>query len=79
MPLALFGASGYGLLMGRLAAPFLLVQAAAPLVMAFVVDRASDLLAAFPSASPRDAAAASFTFCRISSTPSVIADSNCLA
>src|SRR4029077_19600367 len=41
-PLALFGASGYGRLMGRLAGPFLLVQAAAPLVMAFVVDRASD-------------------------------------
>jgi MFS family permease len=45
VPLALFGASGYGLLMGRLAAPFLLVQAAAPLVMAFVVDRASDFAA----------------------------------
>jgi len=42
VPLALFGASGYGHLMGRLAGPFLLVQAAAPLVMAFVVDSASD-------------------------------------
>ena len=45
VPLALFGASGYGRLMGRLAGPFLLMQAAAPLVMAFVVDRASDLAA----------------------------------
>jgi hypothetical protein len=45
VPLALFGASGYGLLMGRLAAPFQLMQAAAPLVMAFVVDRASDFAA----------------------------------
>ena len=45
VPLALFGASGYGLLMGRLAAPFLLMQAAAPLVMAFVIDRASDFAA----------------------------------
>jgi len=45
VPLALFGASGYGRLMGRLAGPFLLVQAAAPLVMAFVVDRASDAAA----------------------------------
>ena len=45
VPLALFGASGYGRLMGRLAGPFLLVQAAAPLVMAFVVDRASDFAA----------------------------------
>ncbi|HEY1310232.1 MAG TPA: MFS transporter, partial [Pseudolabrys sp.] len=55
VPLALFGASGYGRLMGRLAAPFLLVQASAPLVMAFVVDRASDpaalaLAAAFAAA-----------------------------
>jgi MFS family permease len=42
VPLALFGASGYGRLMGRLAGPWLLMQAAAPLVMAFVVDHASD-------------------------------------
>src|SRR6185437_4282653 len=39
---ALFGASGYGRLMGRLAAPLLVMQSAAPLVMAFVVARASD-------------------------------------
>jgi MFS family permease len=42
VPLALFGAAGYGRLMGRLAGPFLLMQSAAPLVMAFVIDRASD-------------------------------------
>ena len=42
VPLALFGASGYGRLMGRLAAPFLLMQAAAPLVMAFVIEHTSD-------------------------------------
>ncbi len=42
VPLALFGASGYGRLMGRLAFPWLMMQAAAPLVMAFVIDRASD-------------------------------------
>jgi MFS family permease len=42
VPLALFGASGYGRLMGRLAGPFLLMQAAAPLVMAFVVERSAD-------------------------------------
>jgi MFS family permease len=42
VPLALFGASGYGRLIGRLAGPFLLMQAAAPVAMAFVVDRASD-------------------------------------
>ncbi|HVZ51180.1 MAG TPA: MFS transporter, partial [Pseudolabrys sp.] len=45
VPLTLFGASGYGRLMGRLAGPFLLVQSAAPLVMAFVVERASDAAA----------------------------------
>lgn len=45
VPLALFGASGYGRLMGRLAGPFLLVQAAAPLVMAFVLERTSDAVA----------------------------------
>ncbi len=42
VPLALFGASGYGRLMGRLAGPWLVMQSAAPLMMAFVVDRASD-------------------------------------
>ncbi len=42
VPLTLFGPHGYGRLMGRLAAPFLAMQAAAPLVMAFVVERASD-------------------------------------
>jgi len=45
VPLALFGAAGYGRLIGRLAAPFLLMQAAAPLVMAFVVERVSDAAA----------------------------------
>jgi predicted MFS family arabinose efflux permease len=42
VPLALFGASGYGRLMGRLAGPFLLVQAAAPFVMAYMIERTSD-------------------------------------
>ncbi len=42
VPLTLFGASGYGRLMGRLAGPFLLVQSAAPLVMAFVIERTTD-------------------------------------
>ena len=45
VPLALFGASGYGRLIGRLAGPFLLMQAAAPLVMAFVIERTSDPMA----------------------------------
>jgi MFS family permease len=55
VPLALFGPSGYGRLMGRLASPWMLMQAAAPLVMAFVVERLSDgaalaLAAAFAAA-----------------------------
>ena len=54
VPLALFGPSGYGRLMGRLAGPWMLMQAAAPLVMAFVVEHVSDgaalaLAAAFAS------------------------------
>ncbi len=42
VPLTLFGASGYGRLMGRLAGPFLLVQSAAPLIMAFVIEHTTD-------------------------------------
>jgi MFS family permease len=45
LPLALFGALGYGKLMGRLAAPFLVMQAAAPWAMAMVIERASDATA----------------------------------
>ena len=42
VPLALFGAAGYGHLIGRIALPFLMMQAIAPLVLAFVAERASD-------------------------------------
>ena len=42
VPLALFGPDGYGRLLGRIAAPWLVIQAAAPLVLAFVIERASD-------------------------------------
>ncbi len=44
VPLALFGARGYGHLVGRLAGPWLVMQAMAPLVLAFVAERASDLM-----------------------------------
>jgi len=52
VPLALFGASGYGRLVGRIGGPFLVVQATAPVVVTYVADRASDaagltLVAAF--------------------------------
>ena len=42
VPLALFGAAGYGRLIGRIAGPSLLMQAAAPLVLAFIAERISD-------------------------------------
>ena len=42
VPLALFGAAGYGHLVGRIAGPFLVMQAVAPLVLAFVAERVSD-------------------------------------
>jgi len=45
VPLALFGAAGYGRLVGRIGGPFLIVQALAPVVVTFVADRASDATA----------------------------------
>jgi hypothetical protein len=42
LPLALFGADGYGRMMGRIGGFTLVMQSAAPLVMAFVAERASD-------------------------------------
>jgi Major Facilitator Superfamily len=42
VPLALFGATGYGRIVGRIAAPSQIMQSAAPLLLAFVVERASD-------------------------------------
>jgi hypothetical protein len=52
VPLSLFGAGGYGLLVGRIGGPFLVVQAVAPVVLAYVSERESDgvglaLVAAF--------------------------------
>jgi hypothetical protein len=53
---ALFGAAGYGHLMGRIGGPYLVMQAIAPLVLAFVAERTSDptvlaLVAAFAAIS----------------------------
>jgi predicted MFS family arabinose efflux permease len=42
VPLTLFGPAGYGHLMGRIGGPYLAMQAIAPLVLAFVAERASD-------------------------------------
>jgi MFS family permease len=44
VPLALFGAAGYGRLIGRIAGPSLVMQGVAPLVLAFVIERGSDPL-----------------------------------
>jgi hypothetical protein len=45
LPLALFGADGYGMLMGRISGFWLVMQSAAPLAMAFIAERASDPVA----------------------------------
>ena len=55
VPLALFGAGGYGRLVGRIGGPFLVVQAVAPVCLSYVAERASDraalaLVAAFAAA-----------------------------
>ncbi|HXW25715.1 MAG TPA: MFS transporter [Xanthobacteraceae bacterium] len=42
VPLALFGAAGYGHVVGRIAAPALIMQSTAPLLLAYVIERASD-------------------------------------
>ncbi len=42
VPLALFGATGYGRVLGRIAKPFQVMQAVAPLALALVVERAGD-------------------------------------
>src|SRR6516165_10239689 len=42
VPLALFGAAGYGHIVGRIGGPFLAMHAIAPVVLTFVAERASD-------------------------------------
>ena len=42
VPLSLFGAAGYGRLVGRIGGPFLIVQAAAPVCLSYVIERTSD-------------------------------------
>jgi hypothetical protein len=45
VPLSLFGASGYGQILGRIAGPSLVMQSVGPLVLAFIAERLSDLAA----------------------------------
>ncbi|MBV8836018.1 MAG: MFS transporter [Alphaproteobacteria bacterium] len=42
VPLALFGATGYGRIIGRIAGPSLIITAVAPVVVAFIAERVSD-------------------------------------
>ncbi len=42
VPLSLFGAEGYGHLVGRIGGPFLAMQAVAPVCMSYVAESASD-------------------------------------
>jgi hypothetical protein len=45
VPLYLFGAAGYGRLIGRIARPSLFMQAMAPVMLALVIERSSDRVA----------------------------------
>jgi MFS family permease len=64
VPLALFGAAGYGLLVGRIGGPFLVVQAIAPVVVTYVAEHFSDATALVLVASFAAAALICFTLIR---------------
>jgi len=64
VPLALFGAAGYGRLVGRIGGPFLVVQALAPVVVTYAADRASDAASLALVASFATAALICFLFIR---------------
>lgn len=64
LPLALFGAEGYGRLIGRIAGPALMMQAIAPVVLAFVAESVSDAAALTVAAAFALAAFAAFVLIR---------------
>jgi MFS family permease len=64
VPLALFGASGYGRLVGRIGGPFLVVQAVAPVCLSYVAERGSDRVALLVVAAFAAAALLSFAAIR---------------
>ena len=64
VPLALFGASGYGLLIGRIGGPYLVVQALAPVVVTIVAEHSSDAIALTLVAAFAAAALACFALIR---------------
>jgi hypothetical protein len=45
LPLAMFGPSGYGYLIGRIITPMLIIQAGAPFMVAVLADKLSDAVA----------------------------------
>jgi hypothetical protein len=69
VPLALFGAAGYGRIVGRIAAPTQIMQSAAPLLLAFVIERASDRAALAVVAAFALVALACFALVRRPTTP----------
>jgi hypothetical protein len=64
VPLSLFGAGGYGALMGRIGGPYLVVQAVAPVCLSYVAERASDAAALLLVAAFAAAALSCFVFIR---------------
>jgi MFS family permease len=74
VPLALFGAAGYGRLIGRIAGPALVMQGVAPLVLAFVAERGSDPLALMLVASLTGVALLCFAVLRRPGQKSVVSN-----
>jgi MFS family permease len=64
VPLVLFGASGFGRIVGRIGGPFLAMQAVAPLVLAFVAEWFSDAVALATAAASAAVALGCFTLIR---------------
>jgi MFS family permease len=64
VPLSLFGAGGYGALMGRIGGPYLVVQAVAPVCLSYVAECASDAVALSLVAAFAAAALSCFVFIR---------------
>jgi hypothetical protein len=69
VPLALFGAAGYGQIVGRIAGPALIMQSVAPLLLAYVIERASDGTALAVTAAFALAALGCFALVRRSRSP----------
>lgn len=71
VPLALFGASDYGRLIGRIAGPSLIVQSSAPLILAFVAEHLSDATALMLAATMAAISLACFLALRPPARPAV--------